>query len=183
MSIYKHDHNFYINAITGKYFSNSSDLVAAHEFSAEGIGNVMKVYRISTLICVACLPFSIWFGPIAIFVKDSDSFFFINILVSAIGISVLSILFITLAVRKCSTVIDITSSELAIGESKAVYVYFLLFSLNMCILLLSAPRGEGFYVPPTMMPAVALFSFALLLCIYRLVLIYRWPSLSSRPHR
>lgn len=166
-----HNQNYYLNAISGSYFSSNREIVAAHEISKERINYVMNVYKLSTLICLAILPFSIWFGPVYRFTKFSETFLFINVLISVLGLTIFSILFITLALRSSSSVVNLAESQLAVSESRTVYLYFAIFSLNLCVLLTTAPWSDRFDLPPNIIPVLVAFSFAFFFSIYRLMLI------------
>lgn len=176
MAIYKYDDSFYLNAVSGSYFSENSKHVTAHKLSKGKIEFLVKVYRLSTVVCFAALPFSLWFGAVSRITKGTSSFLYINVLITIIGITIFSILFVTLALRSSATTVDLSKSELAVSESIIVYLYYLAFSLNLFILLTTAPWGSDIGFPPIMIPGISYFLCALLFSIYRLILIRKWLS-------
>lgn len=178
MAIYKYDDIFYLNAVSGSYFSKNPKHVTAHEVSKERAAFLIKVYKYSTVVCFAALPFSIWFGVVARITKGTSSFLYINLLISVIGITIFTILFVTLALRSSATIVDLSKSELAVSESVIVYLYYFAFSLNLFILLTTAPWGSDIGFPPIMIPGIAYFLCALLFSSYRLILIRKWLSRS-----
>ncbi|OGT74098.1 MAG: hypothetical protein A3H44_13235 [Gammaproteobacteria bacterium RIFCSPLOWO2_02_FULL_57_10] len=176
MAIYKYDDSFYLNAVSGSYFSENPKHVTAHELSKGKIEFLVKVYRLSTVVCFAALPFSLWFGAVSRITRGASSFLYINVLITIIGITIFSILFVTLALRSSATTVDLSRSELAVSESVIVYLYYLAFSLNLFILLTTAPWGSDIGFPTIMIPGIAYFLCALLFSIYRLILIRKWLS-------
>ncbi|MEX2335557.1 MAG: hypothetical protein WD600_14950 [Pseudohongiella sp.] len=169
MAIYKNGESFYLNGVANPLSLEKRHVLSAHEFKPSGLLSLLQIYRYCIAAqCVLIVP-AIGYAFIRKLQLDPASFETISILASLISAPVFVVWISTLALRKGVSTFSLSDVDYQPAPSSSFYRFYALSGFNLLIIFISAPWGNGWYLPMAVVPPVGLFIIVTALASHRII--------------
>lgn len=157
MAIYQNNGTFYLNGVADPVSQNVDKTMPAHEFNFKNIRTLLRIYFYSFLAqCVLTIP-TLGIALIRKVQLNPLSFESTSLLAALISTPVFIAWASTLVLRRGVTTFSLSTVEYQTKHSLIFYCFYALAGLNLLIIFISAPWGEGWYMPFSIVPPVSLF--------------------------
>lgn len=169
MAIYKNGDSFYLNGVANPLSSEKQRVLAAHEFRPKGLLTLLQIYKYSFAAqCVLVAP-AIGYAFIRKLNLDPASFEIISVLAALISAPVFITWLSTLVLREGVSTFSLSSVNYQPAPSSLFYRFYALSGFNLLVVFISAPWGDGWYLPLSVVPPVGLFIMVALLASHRIL--------------
>jgi hypothetical protein len=169
MAIYKNGDSYYLNAVANPLSPEKQQVLPAHEYKPKKLLTLLQLYRYCTAAQWLLIAPAIGYAFINKLTLNPTSFETIGALAALISAPVFVVWLSTLSLRKGVSTFSLSSVDFQVTQSSSVYRFYALSSFNLLIVFISAPWGDGWYLPLAAAPPVGLFAIVLFLASHRIL--------------
>ncbi|MBC52455.1 MAG: hypothetical protein CMQ34_01315 [Gammaproteobacteria bacterium] len=169
MAIYKNGESFYLNGVANPLSLEKQQVLAGHEFRHQKLLILLQIYRYAIAAqCVLVAP-AIGYAFIRKLNFDPASFEIISVLAALISSPVFIAWLSTLVLREGVSTFSLSSVDFQAASTSIFYRFYALSGFNLFVVFISAPWGDGWYLPLSVVPPVGLFIIVTLLASHRIL--------------
>ena len=167
MAIYKNGDIYYLNGVANPLSQNRRQELSAYTFKPQRFLNILQILRCSLVAqCMLAVPL-FGYAFIKKLTHDPVSFETISVLAVMISAPVLVTWISTLTLRNGVSTFSLSDVDYQSAPSSSYYRFYALSGLNLFFVFISAPWGDGWYLPVTVAPTVGLFAIVTVFASYR----------------